>query len=73
MYREIYASYGVPFPQIRGKAVKFFQKDGSSVVTAEVFAFGSPLPEWSAEAPRLEAAVTAVRKQYGLTEPGDAA
>lgn len=69
MRREIPASYGVPFPKVPGKRVRFFQWDGGSGVEVEVFADGNDFPEWSAERDRLEHAVSAVCKQYGVGLP----
>lgn len=71
MRREIPASYGISFPKIPGKVVRFFQEDGGSKVEAEVFADGSDLPEWSTECDRLEQAVAVVCEQYkaGLPVP----
>jgi hypothetical protein len=67
--REIRSAFGVPYPKIPGKTVRFFQEDGGSVVQAEVFAEGEELPEWSAERTRLEQAVSAVCRQYGVGLP----
>lgn len=72
MRREIYSSYGMTFPKIEGKRVKFSQEDGSSQIEVEVFASGESTPEWSAEAIRLEGAIAAVYKQYGAPAPPDA-
>lgn len=66
MRQEIWAAYGSPFLKVPGKRVRFFEEKGSSKVTAEVFADGSDLPEWSAERGRLEGAIQAVCKQYGV-------
>lgn len=66
MRREIRAAYDTPFPVIPGRRVRFFEEDGSSKVTAEVFADGSDLPEWSAQKERLEGAVRAVCEKYGV-------
>lgn len=75
MRREILASYGVTFPSVPGKKVRFFQEDGASTVEAEVFADGGTLPEWSVECDRLEQAVAAVCAQYkvGLPVPAQRA
>lgn len=69
MRREILASYGVTFPKIPGKEVRFFQEDGEVKIQAEVFADGEDLPEWSSEHSRLEEAVAAVCKQYKIGLP----
>lgn len=70
MRREIRAAYGVAFPKIPGKSVRFFCMDGESMIEAEVTADGEDTPEWSAECARLEEAVTAVCKEYGIGFPG---
>lgn len=69
MRREISSAFGVPFPKIPGKTVRFSQEDGGSMVQVEVFAEGEELPEWSAERTRLEQAVSVVCQQYGVSLP----
>jgi hypothetical protein len=71
--QEIQAAYGNPFPRVPGRRVRFFQESGPSRVTAEVFADGSSLPEWSAERGRLEGAIRAVCERYGVGVPIPAA
>lgn len=68
MRREIQSAYGLAFPRIPGKQVKFSQEDGGSTVEVEVFASGESVPEWSAEDFRLEGAIAAVHRRYGLAD-----